>query len=133
MMRRDHAIWKRFFESKLFFIAGIGMLMLLSINLTRAQLKNLAIRREIASLQKEADTLVQERTSLETLIALLQTPEFMEKETRRLLGYTRPGEEVVVIEEKNAECRMQNAECPQESNEKEMSNPKKWWVYFFGS
>jgi len=118
--------WKSFFQSKLFFVVGIILLGILSTNLTRTQLKDRAIRREIAKLQAEVDALEQERTGYETLIALLETPAFLEREARRSLGYAKPGEQVVVVE-KNEQEQLQQQE------QRELSNPKKWWVYFFGS
>lgn len=117
--------WKAFFQSKLFFVVGIVLLGLLSTNLTRTQLKDRGIRREIAKLQAEVDALEQERTGYETLIALLETPAFLEKEARRTLGYAKPGEQVVVVEKSEREQQDQR-------DQRELSNPKKWWVYFFG-
>ena len=128
-----HFSWKKFFESKMFFVVGIIVLGVLSVNLTRAQLKDRAIRAEIAKLQSEVDALERERADHQALIALLDTPDFMEKEARQTLGYAKPGEQVVVIE-KNAKCKMQNEKCEEEgSDTRELSNPRKWWVYFFGS
>lgn len=117
--------WRRFFESKLFFAVGIGFLILLSVNLTRSQLKDRAIRREISQLRDEMERLEKERVSHEAFIALLETPEFLEKEARSSLGYALPGEKVVVIEKNEREER-------EEREVSGMSNPRKWWVYFFG-
>ena len=98
---------------------------------------------EIDDLQSETDTLIQERQNYETLLGFLQSPVFLEKEARSSLGYAKPGETVVVIE-KNAECRtphqnkfgagpVQNDTCMEEDfSLKKMSNPRKWWIYFFG-
>ena len=123
--------WKRFFQSRLFFVVGIGVLLLLSINLTRAQLKDRAISAETEKLQAEVNALEAERQGYDSLLSLLNTSAFLEKEARKSLGYAKPGEQVVVIE-KNAECRMQNAECEGIGGVKEVSNPEKWWIYFFG-
>lgn len=124
-MRRKKFTWKRFFKSHLFFVIGVVVVLLLSISLGRAQLQDRTIRNEIAKLHAEADALEQERNQYEELLALLETPEFLEKEARRALGYVRPGEQMVVIEK--GETQEQ-----EELDISEMSNPKKWWVYFFG-
>ena len=145
-----HFSGKEFFESKLFFVVGIIVLGVLSVNLTRVQLKDRAIRSEIAKLQSEVDTLERERADHQALIALLGTPDFMEKEARQTLGFVKPGEQVVVIEKKNGECpdasvgiptlrrdkmqNVRNGECGDgQDGMHDMSNPRKWWVYFFGS
>ena len=125
--------WKRFFESKLFFVAGIGVLALFSINLTRAQLKDRTIRAEIQKSQEEVDALEGERDRYEKLKSMLTTSEFLEKEARRTLGYAKPGEQVVVIEE-NVKCKMENGKCIEDNEaHRQISNPRKWWIYFFGS
>ncbi len=117
--------WKRFFKSRLFFVVGIGVLILLSVNLTRAQLKDREIRAETEKLQSEVNALEAERLGYESLLSLLNTPAFLEKEARKSLGYAKPGEQVVVIE--------RGQQGQQEQREQQMSNPKKWWVYFFGA
>lgn len=121
---RKGLTWKQFFNSPLFFIVGIALLLLLSVNLTRAQLRGRVIRSEILKLQDETTALERERQSYEALIAFLQSPDFLEKEARRTLGYAKPGEQVVVIEREQQE-QLQQQEQP-------ISNPRKWWVYFFG-
>lgn len=123
--------WKRFFESRLFFVVGIGVLLLFSVNLTRSQLKDRAIRAEMEKLQAEVSALEAERQGYESLLSLLNTPAFLEKEARKSLGYAKPGEQVVVIET-NEKCKIQNEKCVEGDGVPEMSNPKKWWVYFFG-
>ena len=124
-MRRGNMTWKRFFKSKLFFVVGIAVLALFSTNLTRAQLKDRAIRLEIKKSQEEVDALERERGQYEELRTMLQTSEFLEKEARRTLGYAKPGEQVVVIEQGQRDRQDQVAQ-------REISNPKKWWIYFFG-
>ena len=125
-MGRPRITWRRFFESHLFFVGGVVALIFLSISMTRAQLKDRAIRAEMEALQNQVETLEGEQNHLTELITLFEKPEFLEKEARRILGYVKPGEKVVVIYEQGK----QGEEGRQD--EKEMSNPKKWWVYFFG-
>lgn len=111
------------------------MLLLLSMNLTRAQLKDRAIRQEIAKLEQEVVALEEQRNAFQELMALIDNPEFLEKTARKSLGYALPGEEVVVIE-KNEKCKMQNVKCVDGDEVvgiDRMSNPRKWWAYFFGS
>lgn len=120
-----HLTWKRFFKSRLFFVVGVVLLLLLSASLTRAQIRDRAIRQEIASLQAEVTALEKEQAERKALLSLLETPEFLEKEARRTLGYARPGEQVVVVEDRGLGTQ-------EEEKEKRMSNPRKWWIYFFG-
>lgn len=124
--------WKRFFQSRLFFVVGIGILLLFSINLIRARLKDRSIRAETEKLQAEVNALESEREGYESLLSLLNTSAFLEKEARKSLGYVKPGEQVVVIET-NVKCKMQNEKCVEDGGVQQVSNPKKWWVYFFGS
>ena len=69
--------WRKFFASRLFFIGGIAVLVLFSVSLTRAQLKDRAIRAEIAKLEQEVDALEEQRAAFEELISLVNNPEFL--------------------------------------------------------
>ncbi|KKU12709.1 MAG: hypothetical protein UX17_C0040G0002 [Parcubacteria group bacterium GW2011_GWC2_45_7] len=126
-MRKQFS-WKKFYHSHWFFVVGLILLILLSVNLTRAQWSDRAIRREIANLQSEVDDLTKERESYEALINTLETPEFLESEARRVLGFARPGENLVVVESKNGVGG--NGEDAMGNNN--LSNSYKWWIYFFG-
>ncbi len=133
MEKQTKLTWRRFFESPLFFVAAIVVLIILSVNLTRAQFSDRQIRAGIAQLEAQVQELEGERTHYEEILSLLETPQFLEKEARRSLGYVLPGENVVVIEN-NAECRVELGKCDKENVvERELSNPMKWWIYFFGS
>lgn len=118
--------WRAFFRSNLFFAVCALSLLLLSVSLTRAQIKDRSIRREIARLQSDAEALEGEQESHRALISLTESPEFLEGEARRSLGYARPGEKVVVVEKGEGEEQARQARAG-------MSNPQKWWHYFFGS
>lgn len=119
--------WKNFFASRLFFIGGVFLLTVLSYELIQAQLKDREFRMETEKLQEEVNSLERERASYEQLLALIKTTEFMEKEARRSLGYIKPGEQVVIIESQD------KPDALDKQSAQAMSNPRKWWVYFFGS
>lgn len=118
--------WRSFFGSRLFFVGGVAVLLLLSVSLTRAQLKDRAIRQEIAKLEQEVAALEDQRNAFQELIALIDNPEFLEKTARKSLGYALPGEEVVVI------GKREQQEQREQREQKKWANPRKWWVYFFG-
>ncbi|MBI2551802.1 septum formation initiator family protein [Candidatus Uhrbacteria bacterium] len=124
--------WRRFFESRLFFAGGIVALIFLSVSFTRARIKDRSIRQEMEALQSQVDALQGEQNQLTDLITLFERPDFLEKEARRVLGYVKPGEEVVVIEG-NVKCEIENGKCVDKNVGKNaLSNPRKWWEYFFG-
>ncbi|MBI4135390.1 septum formation initiator family protein [Candidatus Uhrbacteria bacterium] len=126
MEKQTKLTWKRFFASPLFFVVGIGLLIMLSISLTRAQFSDRQIRSEIAQLEFQVQELEGERAGYEEFLSLLKTPQFLEKEARRSLGYVLPGEKIVVIEQQD------KRDTRDKQDEQELSNPRKWWIYFFG-
>ena len=89
-MAGSRLTWRRFFKSHLFFVGGVVALIFLSVSLTRAQLKDRAIRLEMDALQNQVEILEGEQSHLTDLITLFEKPEFLEKEARRILGYVKP-------------------------------------------
>ncbi len=81
---------------------------------------------EIARLQQQADTLNHDNQQLSELIKYLDTPEFQEKEAREKLNLKREGEQVVILPEDDGNGHVAGAA------EQELSNPQKWFNYFFG-
>ena len=124
-MIKNRFTWKSFFQSHLFFVVGLVVLILLSINLTKTQFKDKSIRSEIAGLQAEVDALEKEKTQYNDLLSLFGTSEFLESEARRSLGYVKPGEKVVVIDKGEV------AKSDEAQDVGKLSNPRKWLTYFF--
>ena len=125
MRRKQYFHFKKFLNSNILIIIGIVVLILLGVNLGRTLSKDYLVKREIKRLEGEVKRLEAEQKSLVDFKNFMQTDFFIEQESRKSLGYVKPGEKVIIIEQTEKE-----AEKYEEEN---LNNPQKWWRYFFGS
>lgn len=60
--------------------------------------------------------------------------EYLEKISKQNLGIINPGEEVIILSEDILETPTENIEIPEENSLDKfyhLSNPRKWWKFFF--
>ncbi len=91
------------------------------------------INKRMKSLEKETEYLDAENTKLSNLIDYYKTETYKEKEARRLLGYQKPGEKVVIIPEVEEEIQEEEKQNGQNQNTEETNkdNYQKWLDFFF--
>ncbi|MBU2235447.1 septum formation initiator family protein [Patescibacteria group bacterium] len=107
------------------------MLVLFSVSLGKEVVRRYEVNKEIQALEKEVEELENQNTELADLIQYLNTNSFREKEARTKLGMAKEGEKVVVIPniEVVAETATEAVGVP--DNVEELSNPERWFAYFF--
>lgn len=119
-------------------LAGVFSVLVLSgLAFGRQYVHNRQIEQDIANLQKQADGLAANNLHISDLQNALQTESYLEREARLKLGLKKPGEHVVVIQDKAAavpafqslDDLQANAATPEAAPE--VPNPKRWWAYFF--
>lgn len=122
---------KRFLPSRLFLIIGVAILVLFSVSLGKEVIRRYEVNKEIQTLEKEVAELEKQNTELADLIQYLNTNSFREKEARTKLGMAKAGEKVVVIP--NVEVAEETAAelVGAPDNVEELSNPERWFAYFF--
>jgi len=120
----------RILRSRLFLIGGVAMLVLVSIALSKEVVRRYAVNREINQLKKDVEDLEKRNAELSDLIQYVNTEDFQEKEARTKLGMAKPGEKVVVIPDV-PEQQPEEGTINTPANLEEMSNPQRWWNYFF--
>lgn len=104
------------------------MVIVLSLAGGRNFLKRYQINREVENLKAAIAKEEAANRELAGLIEYLGTDFFAEEEGRLKLGLQKPGEQVVVVPEMSGTLARL---AEKEYNEKEPSNPRKWWNYFF--
>ncbi|MBI3952864.1 MAG: septum formation initiator family protein [Candidatus Doudnabacteria bacterium] len=82
------------------------------------------VENEIKKLQDQSEQIAKENQDLSQLINYLNTDTYKERQAREQLNLKKDGEFVVVLP--NFED-----EASQGSGEQELSNPKKWFNYFW--
>ncbi len=124
MRQKQHFDFKKFFYSKSFIALGLLAAILLTTNLVGTVSHDYKVRSEIKRLEDEKARLEAEQKRLSDLHNLFQSPFFVEEESRKSLGYAKPGEKMIIVEPGSIKVSG-------DGEEENLSNPQKWWKYFF--
>lgn len=132
-MARDPEKNKKSILAKLVLIAGFFVLAAVTFFLAKEFYKKRQIQDEISKLEQEAARINRENLEIQEKIAYLQSRDYQEREAKDKLNLQNPGENVVVIKpgvakEQNMEIESENSPQPLPPS---VSNPQKWWKYFF--
>ncbi|OGH69406.1 MAG: hypothetical protein A2754_02690 [Candidatus Magasanikbacteria bacterium RIFCSPHIGHO2_01_FULL_47_8] len=121
---------KTVFASRWFLAMMAVVLLLLGIAYTRAAYQNYQVQAEIKRLQGEAKRL--EAKKMETIDALkyVRSNAYVEEKARTELNLVKEGEQMAVIAgtKINSAAGQEKTKRVESSN---ISNPLKWWNYFF--
>ncbi len=115
----------RIIKSKIVMLVLLALLICLLLVTARAFLQRYALQQQIDQLESEIATVESQSQQFSDLIEYLETQTFTEEEARLNLGLKKPGEEVVVVEGHDA------AVISIDGAEEAVSNPVRWWRYFF--
>lgn len=94
--------------------------------------KNHQINNEITDLKDQISNMETENYKLSDLIKYLNSNAFIEEKARVDLGFKKEGEKVVLVPDniKNNIIAVENQNQSDKSIQ-DLSNPQKWWKYFF--
>lgn len=132
-MARDPEKNKKSFLPKLVLICGFFILAAVSFFLAKEYYRKRQIQAEITGLEQEAAKINRENLEIQDKIAYLQSQDYQEREAKDKLNLQNPGENVVVIKPGVAReqgIKAENENLPQPLPP-DVSNPQKWWKYFF--
>ncbi len=117
-----------FYSPKFMTLIGFVVLVLICTPLAKNISKRYIIDKEISDLEQEIEDLESKNKDFKNLIGYLESDQFVEEQARLKLGLKKPGEEVIVLkEDPNASSTIVSAEEVDTS----LTNPQKWWNYFF--
>ena len=124
--RRQTSILPDLFFSKFFLIFCVALFLAILFGLANGTVKNYKVDSEIGDLQGEIKSLEGQNQEFSQMISFLKSENFIEQEAKLKLGLSKPGENLVIIPQSgNAINTNQNKESAN------LSNPAKWWAYFF--
>lgn len=112
--------------SKFSLVLFVVLFLTVLFGLAKGTVKNYRINSEIMELQKDINQLENQNQEFTQLIEYLKTDSFIEQEAKLKLGYKKEGENLVIIPQQEI-----GEENEISTNYQTMSNPAKWWVYFF--
>ena len=129
--------FSKILNSKIIFFLVICFIIYLSFSLSEKLTVKKKSSERVAGIRSEIQELAEREAKLLKLQDYYNSEDFLQKEARRILGYQKPGEEVYVlipqkgtieqIEEKKEFVILHKEEV----SSKNLSNPQKWWKYFF--
>lgn len=124
-----HNFFYRLVSSQRFLaIVGLVFLLIILIPLARTYSQRRLIEQEIADVKKEISDFENKNQELKSMIAYLESDQSFEEQARLNLNLKKPGEQVVVVEEKlPLAASSSGSDLAEENN----SNLLKWWQYFF--
>ena len=121
-------------SSQIFLVISLLVLAGVSFGLFKITYRRIQIKKEITAVEKKIQSLENNTLKLAHLLDYLNTSDYQEETARIELGFKKPDEKVIVITKKSGENQLDlTAELSLEKKETEskISNPKKWWQYFF--
>ncbi|MCA9391892.1 septum formation initiator family protein [candidate division WWE3 bacterium] len=78
-----------------------GVLLLVAfVGIVRSLIRVYSVNKQVAELKSQVAGLMEEKSGLETDMGVAQSPDFVEQEARDKLSLIKPGDTVVVIDEK---------------------------------
>ena len=108
-------------------IIGLGFLVAIILPLAKTYSQKQLVEKEISEVKAQIDDFENQSRQLGELLDYLQSEQSLEEQARQNLNLKKPGELVVVIENKNAAASQAAANSPISED----SNLSKWRRYFF--
>jgi len=122
-----NSLIRKVLKSKLFLFFCLIILVFLIISFGKEFTRRYYLEKEVEKLEEQIAELENRNQKFTELVDYLNTEDFTEAEARLKMGLKKPGEEVMVIEYPEG----QEKEMVSENNNSDLTNPDKWWHYFF--
>lgn len=119
---------KRFFGSRLFLIVLFIIAVLVALGYARAYYQDYKVKQEIKSLQNDVKNLEKKKLESMEILKYVTSDAFVEEKARTELNLKKPGENVLIMKSEEQEDLVLAKN--QAVEEKDLSNPMKWWYYF---
>jgi len=131
-MRRERpnrpSWWSRMLRSRAMIAADLLLVGFIGWSVARAVSEGDRVNAQYAEMEKQIESLQSQNRDYSDTISQLDTSGFVEREARVKLGYQKPGEQVLMLKDPKAGPGGPDADEGGSS----LTNPQKWWRYFFG-
>ncbi len=124
--RRKKNIFPDLIFSKFFLVFCLFILIIILVGVVNGTVKNYKVNSEVAGLQTEIARLEKQNQDFGQLVKYLNSDIFIEQEAKLKLGLKKEGENLVVIPDQALPTQTDTQKDVQV-----LSNPAKWWAYFF--
>ncbi len=135
MKKQEIPFFKRLLKSKLLIVVEILVLVFFSTALVKEIVRKHSVEKEVEELQQELTELEQQNIKLSSLVEYFDSDTFKEEQARLKLGLQKPGESVVAVLGDSIDLNVVNDNNSNllafNSDGEKISNPQRWWNYFF--
>lgn len=112
---------------RIFFIITILASIFIINNLIQSIYTLWSKKQLVLNMKNEAEKEIEENKELKKKLNIVEKPQFIEKEARDKLFLAKPGDEIVVLSEKDLKASQEVKPKPKDTR----PNWRKWWELFF--
>lgn len=124
---------KRGILFRLITFVGFIILIFVALALGKEIYRRYQINQEIESVKNEIERLEKRNQELQALVDYLNSDSYKEIQARQNLGLQKPGEQAVAVQPAPPNEDIALTPDATEEERANLSNPEKWWNYFFVS
>ena len=125
--RPDNFFYRLVSSQRFLAIIGLAFLVVIVFPLARTYSQRRLVEKEIEEVKEQIKDYENQNQSLKELISYLQSDQSLEAQARMNLNLKKPGEAVIVVEDKE----MGPASISPVLADASSTNLAKWWRYFF--
>ncbi|OGY79915.1 MAG: hypothetical protein A3B74_01535 [Candidatus Kerfeldbacteria bacterium RIFCSPHIGHO2_02_FULL_42_14] len=126
---QQRSFFYTFWHSRFFVVCALVFLVFILLSLGKVINRRAQVKNELHVLEAEITQLEQQNTDLERMIAYMNTDARVERESRSKLGLQKPEESVLFVP--SQVMPVLTSEPLKTQDNADVSNPRKWWGYFF--
>lgn len=119
---------RRFFNSRLFIVIGIFLILLLAFGYGRAYYQGYKVEQDIKKLQDDISSLERKKLESMEVLSYVMSDRFVEEKARMELNLKKPDEKMIIVADETSE--VSEVVEPVNSSGQPLSNPLKWWYFF---
>lgn len=118
-------------KTKLIFVTFLIALILVGAGLAKSWQRDNEVNQEISGLNGDILNLEKDNLELKELVEYFNSDAYIEEKARIDLGLKKADEKVVVVSNQREQGSSILNNNITETRSKKLSNPEKWWLYFF--
>ncbi len=123
--------WKAIFASTWFLAINLVIFGFVGWSYLREATRGNDVENQLAALKRQAMELDIKNRDDAALLSKVGTKSFVERQARLSLGYQNPGEKEIYLT--NGLGQASSFGKVDTTDNSDLTNPQKWWQYFFGS
>lgn len=125
------SFFRKLLNSKILVTFEVIILILIAVAFGKEIIRNYQIKSQIKSLETEINSLQKENLKIADLIQYFKTETFKEEQAKSRLGMQKEGEKVIALPKTEETIQPSEENNYTNNTNKLVSNPQKWWNYFF--